>query len=76
MGTICVDDKDFRTSGRGTISPASVRLLFRGALTWIIERERKRLSRVALSELTEEQLVDIGISAADARREARRPYWR
>lgn len=31
--------------------------------------------RRALSQLTQEQLADIGITRADARRESQRPVW-
>ena len=37
--------------------------------------ERHR-SRNALSALNDEQLKDIGLSRADAYREASRPFWR
>ncbi|WP_438748117.1 DUF1127 domain-containing protein [Pararhizobium sp. O133] len=33
------------------------------------------MSRLALAELTDDQLADIGIRAAEARREAARPFW-
>ncbi|MDZ5696971.1 DUF1127 domain-containing protein [Chelativorans sp. M5D2P16] len=35
----------------------------------------KRRSRLALLELNDDQLKDIGISRADACREAARPFW-
>lgn len=35
----------------------------------------KRRSRLALLELTEDQLKDIGLSQADAYREGVRPFW-
>ena len=41
-------------------------------IAWIIDREDKRLSRIALSELTDDQLADIGVTPAEARREAAR----
>ncbi|WP_244490272.1 MULTISPECIES: DUF1127 domain-containing protein [Rhizobium/Agrobacterium group] len=44
-------------------------------IAWIIDREDKRLSRIALSELTDDQLADIGVTPAEARREAARPFW-
>jgi uncharacterized protein YjiS (DUF1127 family) len=44
-------------------------------IVWILGREEKRLSRIALSELTDEQLADIGVTPAEARREAARPFW-
>jgi uncharacterized protein YjiS (DUF1127 family) len=39
------------------------------------EMLEKRRSRRLLMELTDEQLKDIGLSRADAFREARRLYW-
>ncbi|WP_426125454.1 DUF1127 domain-containing protein [Pararhizobium sp. PWRC1-1] len=44
-------------------------------IVWMIGREEKRLSRIALSELTDEQLADIGVTPAEARREAAQPFW-
>jgi uncharacterized protein YjiS (DUF1127 family) len=35
----------------------------------------KHRSRRLLLELTDEQLRDIGVSRADADREAERPFW-
>jgi uncharacterized protein YjiS (DUF1127 family) len=45
------------------------------AIAWFDERLERRASRRALTELTEYQLKDIGISRADAVREAGRPFW-
>jgi uncharacterized protein YjiS (DUF1127 family) len=36
--------------------------------------ERRR-SRLALMELTDDQLKDIGVSRSEAFREANRPFW-
>ncbi|WP_034854891.1 DUF1127 domain-containing protein [Sinorhizobium sojae] len=36
----------------------------------------KRRSRLALGELSAEQLKDIGLTEAEARREAAVPFWR
>ncbi|MCV9996906.1 DUF1127 domain-containing protein [Pararhizobium sp. YC-54] len=44
-------------------------------IAWMIMREEKRLSRIALSELTDDQLADIGVTPKEARREAARPFW-
>ncbi|WP_223612971.1 DUF1127 domain-containing protein [Phyllobacterium calauticae] len=35
----------------------------------------KRRSRVHLSELSDEQLLDIGVSPAQARQESKRFFW-
>jgi uncharacterized protein YjiS (DUF1127 family) len=40
--------------------------------TWLLRRDRRR----ELGSLDDEQLKDIGISRADAVREARKPFWR
>ena len=42
---------------------------------WIEALLERRRSRFALSEMTDEQLKDIGISRYDAHREAHRPFW-
>jgi uncharacterized protein YjiS (DUF1127 family) len=44
------------------------------ALIWLDERLAKRRSRLALLELTDNQLKDIGISRADAHREGLRSF--
>lgn len=36
---------------------------------------RKRRSRLALLELSDEQLRDIGISRVEAQKEGLRPFW-
>lgn len=36
---------------------------------------QRRRSRIALLEMSEAQLKDIGISRSDAYREASRPFW-
>jgi uncharacterized protein YjiS (DUF1127 family) len=38
-------------------------------------RERRR-QRLALAELGDHQLKDIGLTAADVRAECAKPYWR
>jgi uncharacterized protein YjiS (DUF1127 family) len=43
-------------------------------LRWELMAERRR-TRLDLLELTDDQLKDIGLSRADAFREARRMYW-
>lgn len=44
------------------------------AILWLDERLAKRRSRLALLELTDDQLKDIGISRADAQREGLRSF--
>ncbi|CDX11853.1 conserved hypothetical protein [Mesorhizobium sp. ORS 3324] len=36
---------------------------------------QRRRGRLALMEMTDEQLKDIGVSRCDAHREAIRPFW-
>lgn len=57
---------------------ASLNALLRGvgsALGWLEDRLEKRRSRLSLDDLTDSQLKDIGISRADAYREACRSFW-
>ncbi|WP_275782813.1 DUF1127 domain-containing protein [Pararhizobium gei] len=79
MSTISVDGE--HQSKRVTISvPLSivpiVILFVKSLWDWMETCGAKRRSRIALSELTDDQLADIGITPAEARREASRPYWR
>ncbi|MEO9339066.1 DUF1127 domain-containing protein [Mesorhizobium sp. SB112] len=43
-------------------------------IEWLEVRLARRRSRIALMELTDEQLMDIGISRADAYREGIRSF--
>ena len=45
------------------------------ALTWLGALFERRRSRLALLEMSDEQLKDIGVSRADAYREAHLPMW-
>ena len=53
----------------------AILLAVRSALGWLDDRLEKHRSRGALEALTDSQLKDIGISRADAYREARRSFW-
>lgn len=79
MGTICTDNGTACSISIGTIQPRGLvwrlKQLGRYVIVWILGREEKRLSRIALSELTDDQLADIGVTPAEARREAARPFW-
>lgn len=68
----CLPDRAAREQRRFATGLAS---LCRKAFGWILALEDKRLSRLALSEMTDSQLADIGITRAEARREAARPFW-
>ena len=81
MSTICVIDNTICSSRTGAILEqhglaARLKHYLWRVLGWIVAREEKRLSRLALAELTDDQLADIGVTPSQARREAARPYWR
>lgn len=79
MGTICTNDGSACSMPIGTIQSPGLVSRLKGLgwlmLVWILGREEKRLSRIALSELTDDQLADIGVTPAEARREAARRFW-
>jgi uncharacterized protein YjiS (DUF1127 family) len=79
MGTICTDGRSVCAMPLGTIQPRGLLSRLKGLgwriIVWMVGREEKRLSRIALSELTDDQLADIGITPKEARREAARPFW-
>ena len=54
---------------RASTLVAAVLSMDRGSL---LERRR---SRLALLEMTDDQLKDIGVSRSEAYREANRPFW-
>lgn len=43
--------------------------------SWLERKLERRRSRIALLELSDDLLKDIGLSRADAHREAGRPFW-
>ncbi|MBZ9771132.1 DUF1127 domain-containing protein [Mesorhizobium sp. CO1-1-8] len=58
---------------RGFVSRL-VRVL-RSLARWIDNLLERRRSRLALLEMTDDQLKDIGVSRCDAHREGIRPFW-
>lgn len=72
INTISVRSRS-SSAGRMTVRSLVDRLV--GAVLRLEDMLEKRRSRLALYELSDEQLKDIGISRADAYREARRPFW-
>ena len=44
-------------------------------LAWVSRQIERRSSRMALLEMSDEQLKDIGLSRSDAHGEANRPFW-
>jgi uncharacterized protein YjiS (DUF1127 family) len=80
MSAICADDDAICSTGTGSIPvqrgfAAGLKRFVWRVIGWIVQYEEKRLSRIALSELTDEQLADIGVTPSEARREAARPFW-
>lgn len=59
-----------------TSSREAPRLSLLRAIEWIEVRIERRRSRLALMEMTDAQLRDIGVSRADAYREFDKPFWR
>ncbi|MER9581328.1 DUF1127 domain-containing protein [Mesorhizobium sp. M0276] len=63
-----------RPSSQGGFVTRLVRLV--GSLArWIGHLLERRRSRLALLEMTDDQLKDIGVSRCDAHREGIRPFW-
>lgn len=50
-------------------------MVIRSVLAWLDHLAERRRSRMALLELTDEQLKDIGISRGEAYREGIRSPW-
>lgn len=80
MSAICTDpelDCSVQTGAitkRRSVASSLKAFCLRG-FAWVMAYETRRLSRLALSELTDEQLDDIGVTRAEARSEAARPFW-
>jgi uncharacterized protein YjiS (DUF1127 family) len=47
----------------------------RSLARWIDSLLERRRTRLALLEMTDDQLKDIGVSRCDAHREGIRPFW-
>ena len=61
------------SSRRGFVS--RLMRVIRSLARWIDSLLERRRSRLALLEMTDDQLKDIGISRCDAHREGIRPFW-
>jgi uncharacterized protein YjiS (DUF1127 family) len=59
----------------GRKSTPSPRGLVALMLSWSHHMIERRKTRLALYEMTDDQLKDIGISRSEAYREANRPFW-
>ncbi|MCV3209780.1 DUF1127 domain-containing protein [Mesorhizobium sp. YC-39] len=66
--------KALRPSGRGGFVNRLV-LMFGSLMRWLSRMLERRRSRLALLEMTDDQLKDIGISRCDAHNEGLRPFW-
>lgn len=64
----------FRTDISTEMSNSGGSMLLR-FVSMIEDALERRRSRLALMELTEDQLKDIGVSRCEAYREANRPFW-
>jgi uncharacterized protein YjiS (DUF1127 family) len=60
--------------GRSGFVSRLVRVL-RSLAKWIDYLLERRRSRLALLEMTDDQLKDMGVSRCDAHREGIRPFW-
>ena len=49
---------------------------FRRLAAWLRSCRERRRQRLALAELRDDQLKDIGLTASDVRRECAKPFWR
>lgn len=49
--------------------------MLRSLARWIDNLLDRRRSRLALLEMTDDQLKDIGVTRCDAHREGIRPFW-
>ncbi|MBA8878424.1 DUF1127 domain-containing protein [Phyllobacterium myrsinacearum] len=63
-------DRDLTTRALGNNTTAFDRMM-----EWLCVAVRKHRTRIHLSELSAEQLKDIGMTPFDARRESRRFFW-
>jgi uncharacterized protein YjiS (DUF1127 family) len=63
-----------RPSGRRSFVSQLLRVI-RSLARWIDSLLEHRRSRLALLEMTDDQLKDIGLSRCDAHREGIRPFW-
>ncbi len=75
IDTIITDPDGFRFLPPRTTFVRRLRIVVRSAAASIERLLARRRSRMALLEMTDEQLKDIGISRADAYREGIRPPW-
>lgn len=76
-----ISQKQFASSGHAGRMPGRsgfirrVTIVVTAFSTWVAFLIERRRSRIALLEMTDDQLKDIGISRCDAHREGARPFW-
>lgn len=75
IDTIITGSDGFRTLPPHATFARRVTTVVCSVAAWIDRLMARRRSRLALLEMTDEQLKDIGISRADAYREANRLFW-
>ena len=77
MSTIdTIDAPICRRAEEGNSLPQRPRRnLFLALWRWFSELPARRMSRRGLMELTDDQLRDIGITRAQARRGSLKPFW-
>ena len=75
IDTIIVDPDGMRFLPPHASFVRRIVVVIRSVLGWLDHLADRRRSRMALLEMTDEQLKDIGVSRADAYREGIRPPW-
>ncbi len=75
MGTMQTIEAGPKSHVRPLDVPSLPFLSLSGIFTRFVRMTERRRQRCDLLELTDEQLRDIGVTPAQARREADRPFW-
>lgn len=75
MGTMSVSETVAREIPAAADDRISIPFLPVMLWRWLSRRLDKRRSRIALSELTDEHLRDIGLTRTEAEIEAYRSFW-
>lgn len=75
MGTMSVSETVDREIPAAADDRISIPFLPVMLWRWLSRRLDKRRSRIALSELTDEHLRDIGLTRTEAEIEAYRSFW-
>jgi uncharacterized protein YjiS (DUF1127 family) len=75
MATIETIYRTSEGSGYDTSQPSGSRWSVTSMLASLERRLEKRRSRMALLEMSDEQLKDLNLSRSDADREARHRFW-